>query len=94
MVMRIMRVVRAGIGFLAVGAIAGAIISWSIADYWITTTATERFWYSPGRAETWRFGAAVLGAVAGTAIGMLLEVVRSLIRRSDNPLGGRRADAD
>jgi len=93
-VMRITRTVRAGIGYLTVGAIAGAAISWSIADYWITRTATERFWYPPGRSEAWRLYAAVLGAVVGTAMGMLLEVVCSWARRRYNRRRDSHAGAD
>jgi len=91
-VMGIARMVRACIGFLTVGAMAGAAISWSIADYWITRTATERFWYPAGRSEAWRLYAVVLGAVVGTAMGMFLEVVCSWAQRRDNRR--RHAGAD
>ena len=94
MVKRIMRMIRACFGFLTIGAMTGATIGWFVVNFWIMTTATERFWYPPGRSDTWRLYAVVLGAVVGTAIGMLLEVVRSLIRRRDNRLGGHHPDAD
>jgi hypothetical protein len=70
-------------GFLIVGTILGSCLGWAIVQLGIVTpTATDRFWYTPGRSETWVFCGTMIGATIGFFMGIAVDlVVNRLLRK-------------
>ena len=76
-----MNTVYSSVGFLSVGAIIGAYIGWEAMSYYLLDKGTDREWWEPGLYEKWRLGGTLSGAAVGIAIGLVIDIAKSYLRR-------------
>jgi hypothetical protein len=70
----IRHILRATIGFLALGTLLGAACGRLVADEYLIIHATDIEWRRPGQFETWQTRGMVIGALTGFFIGAIADV--------------------